>query len=59
MEVFLRSTIQNNKLNVKEATAITQNDTWMVGSRPFKGGGFELNVDGGREVMLSSMLSQL
>ena len=27
MEGFLRSTIQNNKLNVKEATAITQNDT--------------------------------
>jgi len=26
-EGFLRSTIQNDKLNVKEATAITQNDT--------------------------------
>ena len=26
-EGFLRSTIQNDKLKVKEATAITQNDT--------------------------------
>ena len=46
-------------MNVKEAIAITQNDTWMVGSRPFGGGGFELTVDGGREVVLPSMLSQL
>lgn len=27
MEGFLSSTIQNNKLNAKEAAAITQNDT--------------------------------
>ena len=54
-EGFLRSTIQNDKLKVKEATAITQNDTWRAWSRLLEGGGLGLTVDGGREVLLLSM----
>lgn len=59
MDGFLRSTIQNNKLNTKEAAAITPNKTRIVMSRLLRGGGFRLAVDEGEDVVLSSMLSQL
>ena len=58
-EGFLRSTIQKDKLKVKEVTAITQNDTSRAWSKLLEGGGLGLTVDGGREVMLPSMLRQL
>lgn len=56
MDGFLRSTIQNNKLNTKEAAAITWNNTTIVVSRLLRGGGFKLAVDEGEEVVLPSML---
>jgi len=56
MDGFLRSTIQNNKLNTKEAAAITRNNTTIVVSRLLRGGGFKLAVDEGEEVVLPSML---
>ena len=59
MDGFLRSTIQNNKLNAKEAAAITPNKTRIVVSKLLFGGGFKLAVVKGEEVVSPSMLSQL
>ena len=59
MDGFLRSTIQNNKLNTKEAAEITPNNTRIVVSRLLRGGGFKMAVDEGEDVVLPSMLSQL
>ena len=56
MDGFLRSTIQNNKLNTKEAAAITPNNATIVVSKLLRGGGFRLAVDEGDEVVLPSML---
>lgn len=55
MDGFLRSTIQNSKLNTKEAAAITPNNTTIVVSRLLRGGGFKLVVDEGVEVVFPSM----
>lgn len=59
MDGFLSNTIQNNKLNTKEAAAITQNKTRIKVSRLLVGGGFKLVVGEGENVVLSSMMSQL
>ena len=55
MEGFLTSTIQNSKLNKKEAAAITQNDTCRARLRLLLGGGFEMPV-GVRVVALSMLV---
>ena len=51
MEGFFTSTMQNNKLNKKEAAAIKQNNTWRVRSRFLLDDGLEIPV-GGRVVVL-------
>lgn len=56
MDRFLRSTLQNNELEVKETTAITQKITFRVVSWLFGGGAVEGTVAVGGHVVLSSIM---
>ena len=55
MDRFLRSTMQNNELEVKETTAITQKIAFRVVSWLFGGGAVEGTVAVGGHVVLSSI----
>ena len=55
MDRFLRSTMQNNELEVKETTAITQKITFRV-SWLFGGGAVEGTVAVGGHVVLPSIM---
>ena len=59
MDGFLSSTIQNKKLNTKEAAAITPNKTRIKVSRLLVDGGFKVVVGEGEDVVLPSMMSHL